>query len=275
MYDVFFDALFDSLKLVPYLIITFLILEFVEHKITKKNRKLIRGKRKIGPLVGGILGGLPQCGFSVMAGNLFSGRIITMGTLISIFLSTSDEMLPIMLGENVDFIFVLMIVVFKMCVGVVVGFLVDIFYIKFAKKEKIKKNEVMEVCAHDHCGCNEKNLFVSAVKHTLKTIVFVFIANIIIGIILYYVGEERLANLLLEGNILTYFLASLVGLIPNCAPSIIITELYVSNLISIGTLLSGLLTGSGAGILLLFKNNRNMRQNFLIVMIIYLTQMNY
>lgn len=266
--DVLLDALIDSLKLLPYLLVTFLILEFIEHKLSKKSQELLLGQKKIGPLIGGFLGALPQCGFGAMAANLFSSRVITIGTLIAIFLSTSDEMLPIMLSENVDFLVLLKIVAFKVFVGVLIGFLVDFCYAKFAKK-KVKKNRITEICAHDHCGCEEKGLFLSALKHTLKTALFVLIANVLIGIVIFYVGEGNLANLLLERNVLTYFLASLVGLIPNCAPSVVITELYLSNLISLGTLLSGLLTGSGVGVLLLFKNNKNMKQNALILGIIY------
>ena len=264
MIDVLIDGVIDTLKLLPYLIITFLVLEFLEHKLTKKNQKLLINNQKYGPLLGGVLGALPQCGFSTMASSLFSARVITMGTLIAVFLSTSDEMLPIMISEKTDIKILLGIIIFKVVVGIIIGFIIDLIF----RKKKYSK-EINDLCEHDHCHCKEKNIFLSSIIHTLKTALFILIANILIGIIIYKVGEENVSHLLLNNNILTYFISSLIGLIPNCAGSVIITELYLSNLISIGTLLSGLLTGSGIGILILFKTNKNIKENILILSTIY------
>ena len=264
MIDVLIDGVIDTLKLLPYLIITFLVLEFLEHKLTKKNQKLLINNQKYGPLLGGVLGALPQCGFSTMASSLFSARVITMGTLIAVFLSTSDEMLPIMISEKTDIKVLLGIIIFKVVVGIIIGFIIDLIF----RKKKYSK-EINDLCEHDHCHCKEKNIFLSSIIHTLKTALFILIANILIGIIIYKVGEENVSHLLLNNNILTYFISSLIGLIPNCAGSVIITELYLSNLISIGTLLSGLLTGSGIGILILFKTNKNIKENILILSTIY------
>ena len=264
MIDVLLDGLIDTLKLLPYLLITFLVLELLEHKLNKKNQKLLIKNQKYGPLVGGILGALPQCGFSTMASNLFSARVITMGTLIAVFLSTSDEMLPIMISEKTDIKILLGIILFKVIIGIIIGFIIDLIY---RKKEYSK--EIHDLCEHEHCHCKEKNIFLSSIVHTLKTALFVLIANLLIGIIIYKVGEDNVSNLLLNKNILTYFISSLIGLIPNCAGSVIITELYLSNLITIGTLLAGLLTGSGLGILLLFKTNKNLKENILILSTIY------
>ena len=264
MIDVLVDGLIDTLKLLPYLLITFLVLELLEHKLNKKNQKLLIKNQKYGPLVGGVLGALPQCGFSTMASNLFSARVITMGTLIAVFLSTSDEMLPIMISEKTDIKILLGIILFKVIIGIIIGFIIDLIY---RKKEYSK--EIHDLCEHEHCHCKEKNIFLSSIVHTLKTALFVLIANLLIGIIIYKVGEDNVSNLLLNKNILTYFISSLIGLIPNCAGSVIITELYLSNLITIGTLLAGLLTGSGLGILLLFKTNKNLKENILILSTIY------
>ena len=264
MIDVLLDGLIDTLKLLPYLLITFLVLELLEHKLNKKNQKLLIKNQKYGPLVGGVLGALPQCGFSTMASNLFSARVITMGTLIAVFLSTSDEMLPIMISEKTDIKILLGIILFKVIIGIIIGFIIDLIY---RKKEYSK--EIHDLCEHEHCHCKEKNIFLSSIVHTLKTALFVLIANLLIGIIIYKVGEDNVSNLLLNKNILTYFISSLIGLIPNCAGSVIITELYLSNLITIGTLLAGLLTGSGLGILLLFKTNKNLKENILILSTIY------
>lgn len=264
MIDCLLDALLDTLKLLPYLLITFLLLELLEHKLSKKSEKILSKNKKYGPALGGVLGGLPQCGFSAMAANLFSSHIITIGTLIAIFLSTSDEMLPIMLSENVDFSIILKIIGFKVIVGIIIGFMVDLFY-----QRKDKNNNINEMCEHDHCHCDKDGVIISSIKHTLKTGLFILIANILIGLIIFFVGEDSIKDVLLNKNVLTYFLASLIGLIPNCAPSVIMTELYLANMITIGTLLSGLLTGSGLGILLLFKNNKNLKENIAIMSIIY------
>ena len=265
MMDCIMDGLIDTLKLLPYLLVTFLILEFIEHKLGKKNQKVLEKNKKVGPLIGGLLGALPQCGFSSMAANLFSARVITMGTVIAIFLSTSDEMLPILLSEKADIKLILGIVGFKAIIGIVIGFIIDLIYRKKSEKEEIK-----ELCEHEHCHCKEKNIIISSLIHTLKIGLFVLIANLLINIIIYKVGEETLSKILLSNNILTYFASSLIGLIPNCAGSVIITELYLAKLITLGTMLAGLLTGSGLGILLLFKTNKNIKENLSILSIIYM-----
>lgn len=266
MLDCLIDGLLDTLKLLPYLFITFILIELIEHKLNKKSNKLLKENKKYGVVLGSILGALPQCGFSAMASNLFSSRVITIGTLIAIFLSTSDEMLPIMISERVDILLLLKIIGFKILVGIIIGFIVDVIYKR--KNEDLKEN-IHKLCEEGHCHCNEKGIFISSIKHTLEIAFFILIANILINIILFKIGEENISNLLLNKNILTYFISSLVGLIPNCASSVIITKLYLSKLISIGQLLSGLLTGSGLGILLLFKTNKNIKENLSVLGIIY------
>ena len=265
MLDSLLDALLDTLKVLPFLLFTFILLELLEHKMTKKNEKILSKTKKGGSVIGGLLGALPQCGFSSMAANLFSGRVITMGTLIAVFLSTSDEMLPIMISEKVNFLLVLRIIGFKVLVGIIIGFIVDLIY----RKKREEHEHIHDLCEHDHCDCEHDGIFLASLKHTIKIGLFILIANIVIGLIIFKVGEDRLSNLLLNHNVLTYFLASLIGLIPNCAGSVIITEIYLSNLISVGTMLSGLLTGSGLGILLLFKINKNLKENLSVLGIIY------
>ena len=265
MLDSLLDALLDTLKVLPFLLFTFILLELLEHKMTKKNEKILSKTKKGGSVIGGLLGAVPQCGFSSMAANLFSGRVITMGTLIAVFLSTSDEMLPIMISEKVNFLLVLRIIGFKVLVGIIIGFIVDLIY----RKKREEHEHIHDLCEHDHCDCEHDGIFLASLKHTIKIGLFILIANIVIGLIIFKVGEDRLSNLLLNHNVLTYFLASLIGLIPNCAGSVIITEIYLSNLISVGTMLSGLLTGSGLGILLLFKINKNLKENLSVLGIIY------
>ena len=266
MVDCLIDGLIDTLKLLPYLLVTFLILEFIEHKFSKKSQKILANNKKYGPIIGGILGALPQCGFSAMASNLFSARVITMGTLIAVFLSTSDEMLPIMISEKVNMVVLMKIIAFKVIVGIMIGFIVDLIY---RKKQNKKEEKIKEICEHDHCDCEHDGIIISSIKHTLKIGLFILIANLIINVIIYKTGEENVSDLLLHNNTLTYFISSLVGLIPNCAGSVIITELYLANMISIGTMLAGLLTGSGLGILLLFKTNKDLKENLIILSVIY------
>ena len=258
------DALIDTIKIIPYLFVAFLILEFLEHKLSHKNEAFLRKNKKYGPIIGGILGGLPQCGFSTMASSLFSSKVITMGTVVAVFLSTSDEMLPIMVSESVSITSILTIIGFKVLIGIVVGLVVDFIF-----KKKYEKEHIHDLCSRDHCDCEHDGLFKSSLKHTIKIAFFILIANVFINLIIFLIGEEVLKQFLEGGNIFTYFISSLIGLIPNCASSVIITELYLSNLISIGTLFSGLLTGSGIGLLLLFKNNDNKLENFTILGIVY------
>ena len=266
MLDSLLDALIDTLKIIPYLFITFLILEFLEHKLSNKNEHILRKNKKYGPFIGGILGALPQCGFSAMATSLFANRIITIGTVVAIFLSTSDEMIPVMVSEHANIPALLEIIGYKVLIGIIVGIAVDIIF-------KSQKNEISEqighMCSDEDCRCESEGIILSSVKHTIKIASFILAANILINIIIYLIGEEKLANLLMKENIITYFIASLIGLIPNCGSSVIITKLYLADLITTGTLMSGLLTGSGLGILLLFRNNKNLKENITILGIVY------
>ena len=265
MWDCILDGIFDTLKIIPFLFVVFLLLECIEHKLNKKSQKVLIKHKNKGPIIGGLLGGLPQCGFSAMASNLFSAKVITMGTLVAIFLSTSDEMLPIMISKKVNVVIILTIIIFKVIVGIITGLLVDLIY---SHKEE-KKSNIHELCDDDHCHCDEDNIFKSSIIHTLKSTLFILIASILINILIYFIGEDMLSRLLQNNNILVYFMSSLIGLIPSCASSVVITEVFLSNLITVGVAISGLLTGSGIGLLLLFKSNRNLNENLTILGIIY------
>lgn len=266
--EVVFDGLIDVLKLIPFLFIAFLILEYIEHKMSKKNKDILSKNKKVGPLVGSLLGAFPQCGFSSLATNLFSSRVITLGTLIAIYLSTSDEMLPLMIAEKINVLTIIKIIGTKFIIGLIFGYLIDLIYRKKFKSEEKIDSHIHDMC-HDHdCHC-EEGILKSSLIHTLKITLYIFIATILISSLIYFIGEDSIKNILKHGNILTYFLSSLIGLIPNCASSVIITELYLNNMISLGTLLSGTLTGAGVGLLILFKENKNIKENLIIVSIIY------
>ena len=169
MLDVLMDTAIDGIKLLPFLLITYIIMEYIEHKTGEKAKKVIQKSGKFGPLWGGILGIFPQCGFSAAAANLYAGKIITLGTLIAIFLSTSDEMLPVLISEAAPIGTILEILGIKLVIGIIVGFLIDIVGRAFKKKKEESPSEeaIGEICEHEHCHCEEEGIFLSALKHTL------------------------------------------------------------------------------------------------------------
>ena len=262
MKEIILDTLIDSLKLIPFLLVAFLLLEYIEHKMNKKTEKMIQKSGKFGPFIGGILGIFPQCGFSVMATNLYGARIITIGTLISIYLTTSDEMLPILISKNVEISVILKIILVKLLVGITVGFICDLIL-------KKSKNDIESFCNEEHCDCNH-SIFKSSLKHTINILLFILVFSFILNTLIYYIGEDILSSLFTQNIFLGPIISSLIGLIPNCASSVIITELYLDSIISAGSMLSGLLTGSGIALLILFKINDNLKENIKILSIIYL-----
>lgn len=264
MKEVILDTIVDSLKLIPFLLVAFLIIELLEHKLNNKTKNIITKSKKIGPIIGSLLGVIPQCGFSVMATNLYITRIITLGTLISIYLSTSDEMLIIMISEKVEISLILKILLIKIFFGIVYGLIID----KIINKKKKDKETNYELCDEEHCDCNH-SILLSAIKHTLHITLFIFIITLIINAIFTLLGDNYLSKLLLNNSILSPFITSLIGLIPNCAASVILTELYLNSTISLGALIGGLLTSSGSSLLVLIKNNKNKKENLSIILLLY------
>ena len=259
--DVIIDTLVDSAKLIPFLFVAFLLIEYIEHKMSKKMENSLKKSGRFGPIIGGLLGAIPQCGFSVLASNLYVTRIITLGTLVAVYLSTSDEMLPILLSSGVAISKVLIIVLTKVVIGIICGIIIDLFV---RKQEKLDYH----ICDDEHCDC-EESILKSAVIHTLKTLLFIAIITFALNLLFAVVSEGRIAKLFLKGNIFASFISSLIGLIPNCGASIMITELYLKNVISFGTCIGGLLTGSGLALLVLFKTNKNIKENIKILLIVY------
>ena len=264
MKEVILDTIVDSLKLIPFLLVAFLIIELLEHKLNNKTKSIITKSKKIGPIIGSLLGVIPQCGFSVMATNLYITRIITLGTLISIYLSTSDEMLIIMISEKVEISLILKILLIKIFFGIVYGLIID----KIINKKKKDKETNYELCDEEHCDCNH-SILLSAIKHTLHITLFIFIITLIINTIFTLLGDNYLSKILLNNSILSPFITSLIGLIPNCAASVILTELYLNSTISLGALIGGLLTSSGSLLLVLIKNNKNQKENLSIILLLY------
>ena len=265
MQEVLLDTLIDSLKLIPFLFFAFLIIEFVEHKLTKKNKSVISKAGRLGPLIGSLLGAVPQCGFSVMATNLYSIRIISLGTLVSIYLATSDEMLPILLSHRVEVSLIIKILLIKVLIGMFWGFVIDLIL----RERKCEESVQYDICDDDHCNCSH-GILKSTCKHTLITILFIFLISLVLNAIMDTVGINFLSKILLKNSIFGPFIISLIGLIPNCAASVVITELYLREAISFGSMISGLLTGSGVSLLVLFRVNKNIKDNFKILGLVYL-----
>ena len=268
--EVLQDTAIDTIKLLPFLFITYLIMEYIEHKTSNKVKDVIKKSGKFGPLLGAIVGVFPQCGFSVSATNLYAGRVITLGTLISVYLATSDEMLPILLTEAVPAGTIFTILGIKLVLGMVAGFIID-FVIRIFRKEKVEEQEekIEEICEHEHCHC-EEGIVTSAIKHTLNITIFIFFITLVLNGIIAYIGEDTIAHFISKNVILGPIVAGLIGLIPNCASSVILTELFISNVVSMPVLISGVAVNAGVGLLVLFKTNKNVKENIKIVGILYL-----
>ena len=268
--EVLQDTAIDTIKLLPFLFITYLIMEYIEHKTSNKVKDVIKKSGKFGPLLGAIVGIFPQCGFSVSATNLYAGRVITLGTLISVYLATSDEMLPILLTEAVPAGTIFTILGIKLVLGIVAGFIID-FVIRMFRKEKVEEQEekIEEICEHEHCHC-EEGIVTSAIKHTLNITIFIFFITLVLNGIIAYIGEDTIAHFISKNVILGPIVAGLIGLIPNCASSVILTELFINNVIYMPVLISGVAVNAGVGLLVLFKTNKNVKENIKIVGILYL-----
>lgn len=273
------DALIDSIKLVPFLFLTYLAMEYLEHKTGEHARKLIRrpgaedtghtGHRRslrslAAPVIGGLLGAVPQCGFSAAASNLYAGRVITLGTLMAIYLSTSDEMLPILVSEQAPAGMILKILAGKAVIGMAAGLAVDLL----CRKGDGNQEGIRDICEQEHCHC-EKGILRSALSHTVKIAFFILAVNLGLNLVLHYLGEDALGNLILNRPIAGPVLAGLVGLIPNCAGSVAITQLYLAGTMGLGAAMAGLLAGSGVGVLVLFRVNHDRRENLKILGLLY------
>lgn len=260
--DVFLDTGIDALKLLPFLFLAYLAMECLEHWTGGKMQEVVKKSGKAGPAIGGLLGVFPQCGFSAAAANLYAGRIITLGTLIAVFLSTSDEMLPIMISENVAPSMIGKILLLKVIFAIVMGFLVDFFFRKNAEMQ------IGHLCERHHCHC-ERGIWRSALRHTWKIFLYIIVVSLILNFAVALIGEETLEALIQGKPALSLFLAALVGMIPNCASSVVLTQLYLGGVLSAGALMAGLLSGSGVGFLVLLRVNDDRRENLRIFALLY------
>lgn len=276
MLDAILDALLDTAKLVPFLLLTYCLMEYLEHQTGEKAGRLVGKAGKFGPVVGGVLGIMPQCGFSAAASNLYAGRMITLGTLMAIYLSTSDEMLPILISERVPVGMILQILLLKALIGIFAGLIVDFCLRKRERTGQSGTCGQESGCSdpacdeHGHVGRTcQRGIFVSALSHTVKISLFIFLIGVMLNLILHYVGEDVMASLLLNRRIIGPLLAGLAGLIPNCAGSVILTQLYLQGALGFGSVMAGLLSGSGVGLLVLFRVNHDRRENLKILGLLY------
>lgn len=260
--DVIKDTFIDSLRILPFLFLAYLAMECLEHWAGGKMQKIVRRSGKAGPAIGGLLGIFPQCGFSAAAANLYAGRVITLGTLLAVFLSTSDEMLPIMISENAGISLIAKILLTKLIFAAAVGFLADVL---FPKKEE---PQIGHFCEKHHCHC-EKGIWRSAASHTWKIFLYIVAVSLVLNCAIAMIGEDRLAAIVLDRPVMGLFAAAFVGMIPNCASSVVLTHLYLEGVLGAGPLLAGLLAGSGVGYLVLLRVNEDKKDNLRIFALLY------
>ena len=266
--EILWHTVIDTAKLVPFLFLSYLLMELLEHRSSDAAESWLRRSGRIGPLIGGAFGVVPQCGFSAAASGMYAGRIITSGTLIAVYLSTSDEMLPILISRGAPISLVLKILGTKLMVGIVTGFAVDaVAGMRCRKGQREQTPRIEELCEREHCRC-EDHFLLSAIKHTLHITLFILLFTFFLNLIIHGVGEERLAELLSGLGLAGNLLAAVVGLIPNCASSVVITELYLSGMLTVGAMFSGLLVNAGIGTALLIRTNRPLRDSLRLILIL-------
>ena len=263
MTGVIADGFIDSIKLLPFLFLTYLIMEYLEHKAGDRMQTAIRNAGKGGPVIGAVLGVFPQCGFSAAAANLYAGRIITMGTLAAVFLSTSDEMLPIMISENAGIGMIVKVLAVKVIIAVIAGLAIDFIFRKSRKDMQIE-----HLCEQHHCHC-ENGIWKSALHHTVEIFIYVLIISLAVNLLVTWVGEDVIGSVILDRPAIGAAIAGLVGLIPNCAASVIITQLYLDRVLSAGAMIAGLLAGTGVGLLVLLRVNDDRRENLRFIGLLY------
>jgi len=257
----------DSIKILPFLFITYLVMEYLEEKMNAKTIAVLQKTEKSGPIWGALLGMLPQCGFSASASNLYAGRMITVGTLLAVYLSTSDEMLPMMISASVEPTFIVTVVLLKAAIGMLAGCLIDFIWQKLLK-HKQEEPDIHHFCEHEHCECGH-GVIRPAIRHTLQIWVFIYIVTVVLGFIIEVVGTDALSNFILNKPFIGEILAGIIGLIPNCAASVVITQLFLDGLIPFGTMMAGLLVGAGVGVLILLRVNEKKKDTLKIISVLY------
>lgn len=255
----------ESLKILPFLFIAFLLIEIIEHYAGDREARKMAGMKKTGPVIGALAGCIPQCGFSVVAANFYAERVISRGTLLAVFIATSDEALIIILGNPGHAGAVLLLLAVKLVIAIIAGYVIDW---SFPGNESLHEPVSTEnTCSH--CCASPAGIVITALGHTVKIFVFLFIFAVLINFAIHSLGEEALAKLLLNDTVFQPFIAAAVGLIPNCVPSVLLTQLYLEGMLSFSSLISGLCTGAGLGLLVLLRANKDRVENIKIVILLY------
>ena len=273
MWELLLDCLLDSLKdcalMLPILFLAYLLMEFIEQRAGEKLNRVVAKVGVAGPALGGLLGAVPQCGFSGAIAGFYAAGIVTLGTLMSVFLSTSDEMLPILISSRIAPGEIVKILLFKVVGGIIAGFIID-GVLRLVKRQKVTDSEhIHDFCEQEHCEC-EENIWISALKHTAKVIILIFIVTFVINFIFEKWGADFFRGIITNIPVLGEALMALIGLIPNCSASVLITELYVEGVVSAGQLIAGLMSNAGVGLLVLFRLNKKLKENLMIVVLLYL-----
>lgn len=269
MVNIIIDTLVDFIKLIPFLFITYLLMEWIEHNTSDESQNLIKKAGKAGPIAGSFLGVIPQCGLSAAGSTLFSGRVISAGTLIAIYLSTSDEMLPVMIAKSAPIGQIAKILAVKIICAIIGGFIVDLIILPVRKQNTVV--DIDDLCTDESCGCKSggHSLLIPALRHTAKTGLFILIVSFVLNVTIGFAGEGGISNLFTNIPFVENMIAAVVGLIPNCAASVALTTLYLEGAISFSALMSGLLAGAGVGLLVLFRVNNHQKENLRILGILY------
>ena len=279
--DVFMDAVLDCLKELPFLFAAFLLLEALEHRFSERmNRALLRAGHA-GPLIGALVGCIPQCGFSIMASNFFAGGVISLGTLLAVFLSTSDEAVILLLSNPGHMADIGRLIASKIVIALIAGYAVHGAEILFRRKHPGRRKRIRDLC--EECGCHDgeapplrvkvgdraskgnsrrnlRHILKPALRHTAEVFFFLFVVSLLLGFLLEAVGMENVSRLFMADTIFQPVIAGLIGLIPNCAASVILTELYLEGVISFGSAIAGLCSAAGLGLLVLFRINRDKKE---------------
>ncbi|MGN0634473.1 MAG: putative manganese transporter [Oscillospiraceae bacterium] len=264
--DILKDCAIDTLKVMPFLLLVYLLIEFIEHRHSDKLSGALKKSGVFGAVGGSLLGCIPQCGFSAAASNLYAGRLISVGTLIAVFISTSDEAIPMLLAEPKSAGVLWKLILIKIVIAAATGIIVDILIKLFSKKQD-EQPHFEELCKS--CDCEHHGIFKSALIHTVQISLFIFAVNLILGSAIEFLGAENISKIFMENSPLQPFITSLFGFIPNCASSVIVTQLYIEGVISFGSCVAGLCTGAGVGLVVLFRTNRNVKENLLIMAAMY------
>lgn len=267
MREVLMETLIDGVKMLPFLLAAYLVIEYLEHRAGNKLQAMLAGSGKYGAVGGALLGAVPQCGFSVVASNFYAGRVITRGTLIAVFISTSDEAIPVMLSSPGHGRELACLVALKILIAMGAGILLD-FIDRGRGKSNVGAEHSHHIC--DHCGCQRTGILQAALHHTAVIFLFILVVSLVLNGVFYLLGDNVVTKLLLTDSPLQPLVTALFGFIPNCAVSVLLTQLYLSGGISFGSVLAGLATGAGIGMAVLFKMNRHWGENLKIVGILYL-----